>query len=325
MDLRLALYELAMQQGLDAGASSRLQRLAGLDEEPASLAATLPRVIAVLGAALGGLGIVFWIAANWDAMGRWGRFALLQSFLAVMCVGALWRPAARVPLSLLALLATGALFAYFGQTYQTGADAWQLFALWALLTLPLAIAVRSDVLWTPWVLIALTAIALWVQAHTGHRWRVEPDDLRAHLVGWLLAAALLTALAAPLRRFSGAGLWSLRTGFTLWVVLVASTALGGLFHREVAPHYAWGLGLFAIAAAALATRRWGDVYGLSAVALGLDTLLVAGLARMVFEDHRGDWVAPLLLVGLAAAGLLAATVSVILKLSRRAAEQEGSA
>lgn len=321
MDLRLALYELAARHRLAAGGTQRLQQLAGFDAEPASLARRWALGVAVLGAALGGLGIIFWIAANWASLGRFGRFALLQSVVAVMCVGALARPAARAPLSLLALLAIGGLFAYFGQTYQTGADAWQLFALWALLSLPLALAVRSDVVWTPWTLVAMSAVALWVQAHTGHAWRVQPDDLRAHLIGWLLAAVVLTAVSPALQRFSGAGVWSLRGGLTLWVVLVTTTALGGLFHREVAPHYGWGLAVFAAAAAGFANRRFGDVYGLSAVALGLDTLLVAGLARWLFEGHRGDWVGPLLLLGLAAAGLLAATVSAILKLARRASTE----
>ena len=317
MDLRLALFELAARHRLDAGATQRLQQLAGFGEEPASLPRRWALGTAVLGAALGGLGILFWIAANWASLGRFGRFALLQSVVVVMCAGALARPGARAPLSLLALLATGGLFAYFGQTYQTGADAWQLFALWALLALPLALAVRSDVVWTPWTLVAMSAIALWVQAHTGHEWRVQPDDLRAHLTGWLLGAVVLAALSPALQRISGAGVWSLRSALTLWVVLVTSTALGGLFHRDVAPHYGWGLAVFAVAAAAFASRRFGDLYGLSAVALGFDTLLVAGLARWLLEGHRGDWIGPLLLIGLAAAGLLAATVSAILELGRR--------
>jgi hypothetical protein len=61
-----------------------------------------------------------------------------------MCVGTLWIPAARTPLSLLALLNIGGLFAYFGQTYQTGADPWQLFSLWAALSLPLCLSVRGE-------------------------------------------------------------------------------------------------------------------------------------------------------------------------------------
>ena len=318
MDLRLGLYEVGARHGLDARAMRELQTLAGLHDEPAVLGHWLPRGVAVLAASLGGLGIVFWVAANWETLGRFGRFALLQGFFVVMCAGALWRPAARAPLGLLALLAIGGLFAYFGQTYQTGADPWQLFALWAVLALPLCLAARSEVLWTPWALVVMTAVSLWVHAHTGHRWRVEPDDLRAHAIGWCAAMALVAALGPALRRYTGAGPWALRTALTLAVVMITATALGGLFHRDVAPHYWLGLVLLTCGAAGLALPRTFEVYGLSAVALGVNTLLVAGLARLLFEGHRGgDPIGRLFLLGLVAAGLLAATVSGILRLARQ--------
>ena len=158
MDLRLALSEIAAEHRLDARAQARLEDLAGLRSEPPALAAWLPRGVAVLAAALGGLGLVFWVAANWQTLGRFGRFGLLEAFVLAMCAGALWRPAARAPLGLLALLVIGGLFAYFGQAYQTGADPWQLFAVWAVLSLPLCIAARSDVLWAPWALVVMTGI-----------------------------------------------------------------------------------------------------------------------------------------------------------------------
>jgi hypothetical protein len=304
----LALHDLAAQYRLDAAATRRLHELAALDAEPPALARLLPRGMAVLAAALGGLGLVFWIAANWDTLGRFGHFALLQGAVLAACAGALWRPAARQALLLLALLAIGGLFAYFGQTYQTGADPWQLFVLWA-----------------PWALVAMSAVSLWVHAHTGHRWRVEPHDLPAHAIGWGAALALVAALSPAWQRFTRAGPWALRIALTLAVVMVTATALGGLFHREVAPHYGLGLLLLALAAAALARPRTFDVYGLSAVALGLNTLLVAGLARLLFHDHVGrEPVGPLLLLGLVAAGLLAATVSGVLKLARQHAACVGS-
>jgi hypothetical protein len=317
MDLRLALHELAALHRLDADATRRLHELAGLDGEPPALAGLLPRGMAVLAAGLGGLGLIFWIAANWETLGRFGRFALLQGVFLAACAGTLWRPAAREPLLLLALLAIGGLFAYFGQTYQTGADPWQLFALWALLALPLAVAARSDVLWAPWALVAMSAVSLWVHAHAGHRWRVEPHDLQAHAIGWAAALALVAALSPPWSRFTGTGLWALRTALTLAVMMVTATALGGLFHSPVAPHYLLGLALLALAAAALARPRTFDVYGLSAVALGLNTLLVAGLARMLFRLGGGDPIGPLLLLGVTAAGLLAGTVAAVLKAARR--------
>ena len=285
--------------------------------EPAALARWLPRGLAVLAAALLGFGLVMWIAANWETLGRFGRFALLMAFIGVMGAGAALRPAARAPLALLAMLGIGALFAYFGQTYQTGADPWQLFALWAVLALPLCLGARSDVLWAPWALVVVTGISLWTHAHLGHRWRVQPEDLRTHALAWLLAVLLVGWLSRPMQRFTGAGLWSLRTAATLAVVMTTATALGGLFHDTVAPHYALGLLVMAGAAGLLCLRVAFDVFVLSAVALGLNGLLVSGLSRLLFDDHRGDPIGPLLLIGLVAAGLLAASVSAILKLSRR--------
>ena len=58
--------------------------------------------------------------------------------LVVAGLGAMLLPVWRAPLALLVFLITGGLFASIGQTYQTGADPWQLFALWAALGLPLA-------------------------------------------------------------------------------------------------------------------------------------------------------------------------------------------
>jgi uncharacterized membrane protein len=326
MDLRLALHELAATHALDRRASDRLEQLAGLNTEPPALQRALTIGSAVLAAALGGFGLILWIAANWETFGRSGRFALLQGAVLSMCIGALWRPALRVPLALVALLATGALFAYFGQTYQTGADPWQLFALWAALTLPLCLGLRSDVLWAPWVLVVLTAVALWIQAHTGNRWRIEPADFQMHLVGWIAALAVTLAMSPLGHRFTGAGTWSLRAAATLAVLMITATALGGLFMRSIATHYTLGLLLLAAAAIAFTARRSFDVFCLSAVALGLNTLLVAGLARLLFDNDGGggDPIGRLLMIGLVAAALLAASVSAVLKLARQHASAEST-
>src|SRR5690349_19694804 len=134
---RLDVYELAQRHALDASGRRRLEALAGLEDEPRAAAQWLPRIVAVAGAALAGFALILWIAANWNELGRFGRFALIEAALAVTGIAAAVMRDARVGFALFAMLSVGGLFAYFGQTYQTGADAWQLFALWALLALPL--------------------------------------------------------------------------------------------------------------------------------------------------------------------------------------------
>ncbi|SFX96722.1 Predicted membrane protein [Janthinobacterium lividum] len=318
MDLRLAVYQLASAHALDAQQTRQLQEVAGFQREPARLAYWLPRGVAVLGAALLGMGLICWVAANWEDFGRMGRFALLQGMFAAACVGAFAVPKARVPLLLLALLAIGGLFAYFGQTYQTGADPWQLFALWAVLALPLCFVARSDVLWTPWMLVLSTAVTLWMQAHVRHSWRIDSSDLSIFLSGWL-AVLLACAFVSPLlARWTGAGSWALRLGLVLATILITGTAVSALFGNDIESPYWAGLGLLLVAGVLLATGRFFDVFGLSAVALGINTLLVGGLTHVLFNGH-GDGVGALTVLGLLAAVLLALTVQGILWRTRREA------
>ena len=318
MDLRLAVYQLASNHALDARQTRQLQEVAGFQREPARLAYWLPRGVAVLGAALLGMGLIFWVAANWEDLGRMGRFALLQGVFAAACLGAFAVPKARVPLLLVALLSIGGLFAYFGQTYQTGADPWQLFALWAALALPLCLVARSDVLWTPWMLVLSTAATLWVQAHARHSWHVESDDLPVYLAGWL-AVLLACALVSPLlARWTGAGSWALRLGLVLLTILITGSAVSALFGRDIASPYWAGLALLAVAGALLSNRKFFDVFGLSAVTLGLNTLLVGGMTHVLFNGHGGE-VGSLVMLGLLAAVLLALSVQGILWRTRQEA------
>lgn len=336
MDTRLVIHELEAAHRLDAEASRRLDSLAGLRAEPAALQRVLPLGLAALAAVLIGLGLVFWVAANWDSLGRFGRFALLQGVVVVTGIaavigqppafglrssplgrpGGLMRADWRAPPAVLVFLATGALFAYFGQTYQTGADPWQLFALWAALTLPLALGLRSDLVWTPWVVVSFVAVAMWVHAHGGHRWSLDDVGVAVHLLAWGAAGLVVAATSGLGRRFTGAGIVSLRTAVTLAVVLITGAALAGVLRRHVAMTYPPGLAALGLLAAAFVPVRRFDVYALSAVALGLVTLAVAGLGRLLFEGSHGDPIGRIFMLGVAAAGLLAAAVNLVLRVAR---------
>ena len=325
MNLRLAVFDLAAARQLAPQARQRLLQLAGLGAEPAALPSRLAQGLAVLAAALGGLGLVMWVAANWEDFGRMGRFALLQGVVVAMGIGAWWRPAARAALGLLTLLGVGALFAYFGQTYQSGADPWQLFALWAALGLPLALGVRSDVVWAPWTLVAMTGVSLWTRANTrdARSWGdVGLDTTPVYLMAWALSIALVLALGPAWRRKTGAGAWALRTAVTLAVGAITLSALVGLFGSRIELLY--GLGLLVVGSAGVLLSRRGhfDIFALSAVALALDTLLVCGLGRWLFLLFRDGESMALLLTGLAAAALLAVSVQWVMRVARRHAAAE---
>jgi hypothetical protein len=117
----------------------------------------------------------------------------------------------------------------------------------------------------------------------------------------------------------------MRTTITLATMMVTTTSLGALFDRGAMSLYGVGVVLLALAGVGLASRQLFEIFGLSAIGLGLNVLLIFGFGKVLFQgSHSDNWLGAMLLLGLAAAGLLAGTVSLLLRLSRRYAVQ-GSA
>ena len=79
MNRRLAIFDLAHRHGLEPERVRDLQALQERASDPRAEARALARGVAIAAAALIGLGIILWIAANWPALGRVAKFALLQS------------------------------------------------------------------------------------------------------------------------------------------------------------------------------------------------------------------------------------------------------
>ena len=146
------LYTLAQHFALS---QSQAQALAPCAHTPPH---RLWRNLAVVAALLLGCGLIFWIAAQWPEQTRSFKLQVLQASVLAPLVVAMWRPRLRTAGLLLATLALGALLAFIGQTYQTGADAWQLFAVWAVLALPWTVVAAKDGLWARWRVIAATGL-----------------------------------------------------------------------------------------------------------------------------------------------------------------------
>lgn len=123
---------------------------------------------------LGGLGIgaaaLFFIAYNWTEIGRFGKFGLIESCM-ILAIFFYWRADASSVIGKVALLVAtiflGVLLALFGQTYQTGADPWQLFCSWALMMTPWAIIGRLPALWIVWIALVNISIFLYCSTYRG--------------------------------------------------------------------------------------------------------------------------------------------------------------
>jgi hypothetical protein len=168
----------------------------------------------------------------------------------------------------------------------------------------------------------MAAIALWMHAHLGQRWRAQPEDLRVHGVGWLGAILLTAALSAALRRWIGAGVWSLRVAVTQAIVMITFGALLASFGSLGALQFWMGLSVVLIGVVGFMLPEMFDVYALSAAALAANTLIVVALGHLLLKGaHSGDAIGALLFLGLVAAGLLGLTVKTIVQVSRARAPQ----
>ncbi len=111
----------------------------------------------IIGVVALALSLVFFIAYNWQNMGKIGKFALVEGALVItigLYVALSFRRRFKLIRQLLLLIAsiiTGSLLALFGQVYQTGADTWQLFFGWALLISPWVLIARFPALWLLWL------------------------------------------------------------------------------------------------------------------------------------------------------------------------------
>ena len=128
---------------------------------------------------LGGLALafsaVFFIAYNWDDIGRFAKFGMVE-VLIVLAVGSYWKLGENKTIGKVSLLVAtvflGVLLALYGQTYQTGADTWQLFFTWALLMLPWAIVSRFPAIWIVWVVLINLSIVLYHQTFRDTLWLI---------------------------------------------------------------------------------------------------------------------------------------------------------
>ena len=162
-----------------------------------------------LGVLLLGSAAICWVAANWQDMTKIQRFAGTQGLLALTALAAAWTglrlratPGVRrsIPGALLALagILLGALLALLGQTYQTGADTWELFAWWAVLLLPWALVAASQAVWLLWALVTNVALVLWLGERAFAWWLIFGGPQVASLIvaAWNLLLLLGWELAA---------------------------------------------------------------------------------------------------------------------------------
>lgn len=145
--------------------------------------------------------IIFFFAFNWADMPVFAKFAVLQGGIVITALGALIagidRPVGQ-SLLIAASVLTGVVLAVFGQIYQTGADAYQLFVSWGLFIIPWVLISRNAAHWLVWLIVVFIAIGLYCDQVLIPSKSIEDEDTYLILGGFLAVALAAREIAARL-------------------------------------------------------------------------------------------------------------------------------
>ncbi|MFD2205635.1 DUF2157 domain-containing protein [Kiloniella antarctica] len=256
-------------------------------------------------------GIVYFFAFNWAKMPPHFKLGLIEFGLITSLISAYFCSLSKLSgqLSLLsASVLVGVFLAVFGQIYQTGADAYQLFMMWALLTLGWTIISNFATHWIFWLSITNIFIVLWWDQ------AVLPERENEPFILVLMILFNTTALVgreycAPKPKFH----W-LNFGWTRWVLLVASLILmlAPMLILIVEPDEAntsllLGALLGAIGHVAIYfyyRTRIKDMWSLAAVVISTSILIEVVVIKSISEILNREEAAMFLMMGLMTIGVV---------------------
>lgn len=255
---------------------------------------------------LGGLALafsaMFFIAYNWSDLGRFAKFGMVEALIAV-AVFAYWKMNKREITAKVALLMAsiflGVLLALYGQTYQTGADPWQLFFTWALLMLPWALMGRSPTIWVLWlglinlsIVLYYTALrsALWMlfDSQAGMLWILFLFNTLA-LVGWELLAVKRLWLAER---------WAIRLLAIASGVSISWLSINAIFDEASSDAWAGLIWITWLASVYLVYRKFKpDLFMLAGGALSVIVVVMSFMSKhMLYHLVGGGFLFMALLI-----------------------------
>ncbi|WP_233235951.1 GDYXXLXY domain-containing protein [Bordetella sp. LUAb4] len=261
----------------------------------------LARTTLALGLLLLASAALCWVAANWPLFSKIQRLSSVQVVLGLVAAlavalyarGASGSNAAhgRAAVLGLATVLLGGLLALIGQTYQTGADNWELFAAWAVLMLPWALAARSQGLWLLWALLVNAAVILLLGERVLAWWGVFDGPGFPSLLVAGLNLVLLGLWEFSARR------WQARTGVGPRVLvllavgaLVLALVFGGVSVENLGSYTGLAWVLATVGLAVFYTRLRRDLLILAMLAAGVICVSLRVMSEWLLDLEPGIWV-----------------------------------
>lgn len=236
MEQPTQIFEWIAQGRVKHGSEFQALELAGIHPKASQWHRFIEQMLLWCGVISLGASLIFFLAYNWQSMGRFAKFALaevavLGAMLACWKLG-LESTAGKASL-FIASLFTGGLLALVGQTYQTGADTYELFRAWAIATLVWVLLARLGALHLFWLGLVNLSALLYFQTFGGFFGLLFSSSSQLWTLFILNAVALI---AWETLRWRGVlhlqERWSARVLATVVGVLVTMLVLDAIFSHD---------------------------------------------------------------------------------------------
>jgi uncharacterized membrane protein len=300
------LFSLARSRYLTPQALDYALHLMGLLPHQKHWRRFINHFLLFLGSALLLVGIIFLFAFNWAEMTRVAKFSLLQISMLIMATVATWQGLKSISGQMALLAATvlvGVLLAVFGQIYQTGADSYELFLIWAILIIPWVLISAFAPLWLLLLtLFNLSLILYWQQI-------INPSFSQP-ITGLFLWLFLLNGFAMAAWEFAAwkkidwlNGQWLGRLLFTVTLIMLVIPTCEAILHQNWLQNW---LFLFTVVLYLLFTTStlWyyrllkRDLLLLSVNLFGIIVVTITFVAQLLSLENSFSWlILALVIVG----------------------------
>ncbi len=282
---RDALIELVRRGGVAREQRAQAARLAGVYPTLAQWRVFADRALLLLGVLAMAASLSFFIAYNWAELGRVGKFVLVQLALFAAVLAGLRLGPARLPgrVSLLAAsILVGVMLALFGQTYQSGADPWQLFFVWAVLITPWVWVSRFALHGLLWLGLLNLALILAHDQSAGLAQQILHGQTAVVVAIFCLNAGVLCVAESRLARSRLAHRWVLRLVALAAGIAVTTLAIFALFD----PRTASGWLVLWLAWCVLSWRGYyaRDLFMLAGLCLSIGVVVTSWIGRFLLDD-----------------------------------------
>ena len=154
------------------------------------------RGLLTIGVSLILFGVVCFFAFNWESITSMVKMFSIQLGIIACLTGACFyslKSALGKVLLLSGSVLVGVFMAVFGQAYQTGANAYQLFATWSILIFGWTLVSNFSAQWILWLVITNISLVLW--------WRqsIFPDREMASMI--FVCVSILNGVVLALREY----------------------------------------------------------------------------------------------------------------------------